>query len=725
MGHPFFANPQHAILYPINWLFFLLPFDIAFNIIIVLHFFLGGLFVYFLLRDMEVSQSGSLISGLIFMLSGYLLSLHSLLTILLSVIWTPLIIMFFKRTINHPGIKNEILVGIFMTVSFFGGGIEIVYGNFIVLFIMIIFSIGSPSLSSSLKSLFIRIRSLFFIFFVFFILSSIQLIPFFELWIYSIRGEGISYQEATIWSFSPKDFLLFFLPDAYGYFIDIKKYWVTQCWLKTLYTGGLPFIFSFIFFLFQTPKFLKDKKLYLFLMLFSLFLSFGKYNPLYPLVYQYLPFFNGIRYPVKFLYIFILCISITAGLGYERLVELSKKGNKRLNKYFLIFAIISGFILILFILGHKEIETFLKHKGIDFPNFNNLSVNLFHVKRFLFYLTIFFLIIRIGLEFGLKNWVSIMIILFLIGDLFGNMGFYGKERTHEYFRKTKIFEIVSQEKGMFRVFSTPKTTALETPIMIGNPTPFDLIKEKHLPSFNLLYKIHGVWGIDVLRPKRIDELYQLWISASSIRENNLVDLLGAKYIVSINPIEGDKNFELIYARLEGLIGDREKLLQEPTIKLYKNHNSLPRAWLVKEFKVMNEKEIIAMLIDKRFKPKDVVLLEEAPNFPSIDSGGEVGLIKETNNRLLLRVKLDHDGVLVLTDSYFPGWRVLVNQKREKILRANYNFKAVALKAGINNIEFVYAPFSFKLGLLISLLGIIFLIWRLCFYRLNPNRNKPS
>ena len=71
---------------------------------------------------------------------------------------------------------------------------------------------------------------------------------------YSIRGNGISYQEATIWSFAPKDALLFFLPDAYGYFLDMKKYWITQCWLKTLYTGGLPFILSLIFFLAPHPS---------------------------------------------------------------------------------------------------------------------------------------------------------------------------------------------------------------------------------------------------------------------------------------------------------------------------------------------------------------------------------------------------------------------------------------------------------------------------------------
>jgi len=108
-GHPFFANPQHGMLYPLNGLFFLFPFDLAFNTIIVLHFFLGGLFTYLFLKDLKVNSIGALISGLIFMLSGYILSVHSLLTILLSSTWTPLIMMFFRRAISGMALKMKLL----------------------------------------------------------------------------------------------------------------------------------------------------------------------------------------------------------------------------------------------------------------------------------------------------------------------------------------------------------------------------------------------------------------------------------------------------------------------------------------------------------------------------------------------------------------------------------------------------------------------------------------
>ncbi|MBS3919391.1 MAG: YfhO family protein [Deltaproteobacteria bacterium] len=788
-GHPFLANPQNGLLYPPNGFFFLFPFDIAFNAVIILHFFLAGLFTYLFLRDLKVSSAGSLISGLIFMLSGYLLSVHSLLNILLSVIWTPLIMMFFRRAMINTGIGNEILTALFITLSFLGGGIEIVYGNFFVLLIMMIFSLSAPlsgnprcvpllsrdSLAMSLRGsetteaisqgidnpeiatlpsvarndkkgiapqspkgrwggfgvILIRFKSFLIISILFIILSAVQLIPFLELWMHSIRGQGITYHEATIWSLAPKDFLLFFLPDAYGYFLDMKKYWVTQCWLKTMYTGGLPFILSLIFFLFPHPSPLPEgegrgrgigrgRMLFLALMLFSLFLSLGQYNPLYPFVYKYIPFFNGIRYPVKFLYIFILCLAITAGLGFERLVQFSKEREKKGLKHLLIlFSLISGSLLLFLVLGHREIEQFLKLGEIDFPQFNHLSVNLYHAKRFFFYLTLFFLLIRVGYEVGWKGWTRILIVFFLIADLFGNMGFYGQEKSTDYFKKTKILEIITSDKSLFRVFSTAKTTSMETPIIFVSNTPFDIIKEKNLPSFNIIYQIRDIWGIDVVRLKRGDDLYKAFTGLPSISSSALPNLYGIKYVVSVTPIK-DPRFELVYARLEGLEGNKEDLLKQNTIKLYRNKSSFKRAWLVRNFKVMDSKAILSTMTGEDFRPDREVLLEEEPPHPDplprfvergrgerdrVRGNGEVEFISETNNRLSLKVEAKTESILVLSDTFYPGWKAFVNGKEERILRANYNFRAVPLGRGTHQVEFAYDPISFKLGAAITFMGI--------------------
>jgi hypothetical protein len=737
-GHPFFANPQHAILYPLNTLFYLFPFDIAFNAVIILHFFLGGLFTYLLLKDLKTNTPAALISGLIFMLSGYLLSVHSLLNTLLSVIWTPLIILYFRRAISSPGWRNEILTAIFIAISFLGGGIEVVYGNFfILLFMVIFFSTHEENQRKwQWKKVWLRVRSLLFISVLFSLLSAVQLLPFLELYHHSIRGSGISYQEATTWSFAPKEIFLFFLPDAYGYFLDMKKYWINQCWFKTLYTGGLPFILSLIFFLAPLPQrgeeikegppspsgerngirgFGKNRKFYVSLILFSIFLSLGKFNPLYIYLYKYVPFFNGLRYPVKFLYIFILVLSITAGLGFQRLIEFSKEGEgKRFKNILIISSLVFGLSLLFLVINHNGIEQFLKLRRIDFPNFNHLPVNLYHSKRFFFYLALFFLLLRIGGGIRWKSWAKILLIFFLTADLFGNMGFYGKEKTSDFFKKTKILEMISSDKGQFRIFSTAKTIAFDTPILIAGASYLDILKEKSLPSLNLIHRLHDIWGIDVIHLNRADGLYKAFTNTSSISTTNFLDLYGVKYIISVTPLGKDPRLKLIYARLEGLQGKKRDLLKENTIKLYKYRNVLSRGFFVKDFSIMKDpKEILSAMNKKTFDPRKKVFLEEEPKWTAVENHSykdrrlpkNVEFISESNNRLQLFVRAKEKGFFVLSDTYFPGWKVFINGKEGKIYRANYNFRAIPLNAGEYEIQFIYNPIVFKVGILISLLTL--------------------
>jgi hypothetical protein len=528
----------------------------------------------------------------------------------------------------------------------------------------------------------------------------------------------------------------------------MKRYWVTQCWLKTLYTGGLPFILSLIFFLSPYPslspmgegdwvsRFGKERRFYLSLILLSLFLSLGQYNPLYPIIFKYVPFFNGIRYPVKFLYIFILVLSITAGLGFQRLTELSEEGKtKRVKNLLILSSLGSGLFLLCLILGHKQVEHFLKLRGVDFPDFNYLLVNLFHAKRFLFYLTLFFLLLRVGYEVKWRRWAKVLLIFFLTADLFGNMGFYGREKTSDYFQKTKILETISSDKGISRVFSTGKTTSLDTPVLVAGASPLDILKEKHLPPLNLLYRLHDIWGIDVVRLKGVDDLYHALIGAPSISATNLIDLYGVKYIISITPLDEDPRLELIYSRLEGLEGKREDLLKGNTVKLYRRINAFPRAWLVKDFRVLDAKEILSKLGGKDFYPDKEVLLEEKPMGVTPSSVRAIHacvlkrrtsackhelpvprtpisfsplpeIISETNNRLQLHVRAREDAFLVLSDTYFPGWKAYVDDTEEKIYRADYNFRAIPLRAGTHKVEFVYHPMSFTLGAVITFLAIM-------------------
>jgi uncharacterized membrane protein YfhO len=68
-----------------------------------------------------------------------------------------------------------------------------------------------------------------------------------------------------------------------------------------------------------------------------------------------------------------------------------------------------------------------------------------------------------------------------------------------------------------------------------------------------------------------------------------------------------------------------------------------------------------------------------------------------------------NGYLVLTDCYFPGWRVYVDGERSKIYKADYIFRAVALQKGEHKLHFVYKPFSVRLGLVLIALSFSLIV----------------
>jgi uncharacterized membrane protein YfhO len=138
---------------------------------------------------------------------------------------------------------------------------------------------------------------------------------------------------------------------------------------------------------------------------------------------------------------------------------------------------------------------------------------------------------------------------------------------------------------------------------------------------------------------------------------------------------------------------------------------MPRAFLVDNYKVLQEeKEILAAMTSKSFHPEKTVILEEEPHWakpaPIFPANKKVKVVTTNNNRIKLKVETPRKSILVLTDTYFPGWKLFVNGQSRKIYRADNAFRAVPLEAGRHVVEFVYDPASFKWGLGISLFTVL-------------------
>lgn len=98
-----------------------------------------------------------------------------------------------------------------------------------------------------------------------------------------------------------------------------------------------------------------------------------------------------------------------------------------------------------------------------------------------------------------------------------------------------------------------------------------------------------------------------------------------------------------------------------------------------------------------------------PTKAQIQATGECKIIKYEPNRVHIRAKLKKPGWLVLSDTYYPGWKVYIDGKEGKIYRGNYIMRTVQLDKGEHLVKFVYEPLSFQIGFYVSLATILVLL----------------
>ena len=101
-GQPFYSDPQMAVFYPPQWL--LIPFVrngrlpfLVYQGYIVLHYLLGGLFLYAFLKQLRLSPVAALSGAVVFCLSGFA-SLHLVNFVIIQVyVWLPLQLLYVDR----------------------------------------------------------------------------------------------------------------------------------------------------------------------------------------------------------------------------------------------------------------------------------------------------------------------------------------------------------------------------------------------------------------------------------------------------------------------------------------------------------------------------------------------------------------------------------------------------------------------------------------------------
>jgi len=105
--------------------------------------------------------------------------------------------------------------------------------------------------------------------------------------------------------------------------------------------------------------------------------------------------------------------------------------------------------------------------------------------------------------------------------------------------------------------------------------------------------------------------------------------------------------------------------------------------------------------------KKTALFEKKIDFESIEEEplSEIKCISYENNRLEYNISNSTDGLLILSEIYYPSWKAKVNKKDSEVHLVNYCFRAIKLKKGENHVVVEYDSDTYNTGFIISLITL--------------------
>lgn len=659
-GMPFLAPLQSQVLYPLSFITYFLPINLGIKLFIVIHIFLAGLFTYFLMQEWRLSRISSLISSIVYIFSGYFISVNDILNILVAITWIPFIFLFFIKALQSLKAKHIILTAVGICLQFLGGEPTTVYATLLAL---ILYAIAKIIIYHDLKIIVI----ILIIGLIGVGLSAFQSLPFLELVSYSNRACGMSFEEATRWSLSPNELLDLFIP-LLSYTMNFQD---IQGLIDSIYLGIVPLCLVFIGMWFG-----RLGRFWALVFFCFILLSLGGHLHLYKWLYTFIPVFNLMQIPVKFFSITTFSASLLAGFGYEYLLRMIS------YEKLILFLIISiAIFIVLVIIQMKFPLPYLKIEAI-----------------FLILLTLLVLLAK--RQFISSNFLSLCIILFILTDLFiAGADLNPMVKENFYQQKPMLAKLIEKEDGYCRILLSPSTSRFF--YYHSGPIDTKLLLQAHeamLPNLGLLHKkVFDADGYECIFLNDYNTIMRIITTGTLPQVHQLLNLLNIKYIISREDINSS---EL-------------KLVEDKKIKIYENHAYFKRAFLVPKAVIIKNREgILRQMLKPDFDPlKEVILEEEIPILKSKAQNlkYQIKIVTYQSNKVIINTSSSTDSILFISDTYYPGWKALIDSKLTKIYRANYIFRAIFLPKGSHEVKFIYSPLSLKIGLTISLFTILILV----------------
>ncbi|NMB54916.1 MAG: YfhO family protein [Leptolinea sp.] len=712
MGAPLAANYQSCLFYPPTWLTFLagwiggLPLMAwAHGWLIAGHLSWGGWGIKKLTEKLGFGPVPQLICGLAYGLCAYSVARGSFLTMVQAAAWIPWVLLAasqFAAPVRSGAPEQKqpytrkAIIGLALAFSgqWLSGHAQLAWYTFLFFLAWII--VGAL-VNGGVKRLWqialpVAVSGL-----IGFCVSSIQLIPTLEYFTQSQRSSALDYQTALSYSFWPWRFITFIFPDIFGNPGNGDYWGYASYWEDAVYIGLLPFVLAFYYVIRQIRKKHTNEEnqyqpLFWFCLITSiviLLMALGWNTPVFPWLFKHVltfGFFNG---PARWMIFFDIGLILLAGLGAEEWIKHGMLPRKWVNLG------LTGVIAM--ILSAAAAWLFLPSIRVSFK-YAVISAGIFLAG----YLVLALLKPESSEGRAALRW-RFWIACWLAVDLIWAGSKLNPTVSTDLYSTGR-----SLEKSTDRYYissSLEKDLRFKRFFLFTNIRPSvdwrNLVDSK-LPNVNLLSGVSMLNNFDPMVPDRYsDFLIEMELAAPEERGQYLA-LAGVGRSATLNP---DSLRDIVWEPVE----------------------TLPRAWMVHCAEIVEDGEGALRWVKSAAGSgrlvNSIVVERESLDEESCGAIQEppVG-VEDLSARSMhheYQVHADQTGGwLLITNTWYPGWKVKLDGQPAGLLRADYVFMAVEVTEGNHQIELDFQPVSFTAGLALTTIGL-FATTILGFYVKNP------
>jgi Bacterial membrane protein YfhO len=240
----------------------------------------------------------------------------------------------------------------------------------------------------------------------------------------------------------------------------------------------------------------------------------------------------------------------------------------------------------------------------------------------------------------------------------------------------------------------------------------DVSKAKELlfGSWNMTYKIPDINGFNSLQPASLSALLYKGRDLSygkfppsqlSEQTFSLLSLLNVKYFITQSKLES--NVKEVY--------------NKNGVTIYENINVLSRLFFIQKLEKFSIEQILIKMQQDNINYANTALIdtELAPLESKFSSDAKILNVDYSANLIKVSLDVKEDAFLVISDTFYPGWKAKINGLDSDIYPVNYFLKGVVVPKGSQDLQLDYFPNYLFIGLFLMLFGfgcVAFLTFRI-------------